>query len=185
MNLGLSASAARDIQFVNRIKNIINTQQLRPELRFDNNALDKLNWGLNYSTAFYNSRYSLQSTPDVTYLTHEMGSFVNWELPKKFHFATEFTYTINARRADGFNTNVPLWNAAVSKLFMKYDRGEIKFRVFDILNQNLGVTRTSNANYIEDTKTNILRRYFMLSFTYSLSKQGLGGGQGGVIRVIR
>ncbi|NJO25618.1 MAG: hypothetical protein HC867_07450, partial [Bacteroidia bacterium] len=52
---------------------------------------------------------------------------------------------------------------------MKYNRGEIKLRVYDLLNQNIGVIRTSNNNYIEDARYTILRRYFMLAFTYSLS----------------
>ena len=126
LNMGLSASAARDIQFVNGLKNNINTHQLRPELRLDNNAMEKLSWGLNYSTALSSSKYSLQPGLNVNYLTHEMGSFVNWQLPKKIHLATDFTYTIIAKRADGFNTNIPLWNASMSKLFLKYDRGELK-----------------------------------------------------------
>jgi hypothetical protein len=111
---------------------------------------------------------------------------VNWQLPKNFYFATDFTYLVNTQRAEGFNANVPLWNASFSKQFLKYNRAEMKLRVFDILNQNVGVNRTSNNNYIEDTRTNILRRYVMLSFTYSLSKSGLGSGNGGGgIRIIR
>jgi hypothetical protein len=186
LNLSLFASTAHDVQFVNRLKNNIRTHQLRPEFRFDHNGIEKLNWGINASTAFFASQYSLQPGLNVKYFTHELGTFVNWELPKGFYLATDFNYTINARRADGFNANVPLWNASFSKLFLKYNRGEVKLRVFDILNQNVGIARTSNANYIEDTRINNLKRYFMLSFTYSLSKQGLGGGgQGGMIRVVR
>lgn len=186
LNLSLFASTAHDVQFVNRLKNNIRTHQLRPEFRFEHNGINKLNWGINAATAFFASQYSLQPGLNVKYFTHELGSFVNWELPKGFYLATDFNYTINARRADGFNANVPLWNASISKLFLKYNRGEVKLRVFDILNQNVGITRTSNANYIEDARINNLKRYFMLSFTYSLSKQGLGGGgQGGVIRMVR
>ena len=96
-------------------------------------------------------------------------------------------YTVNSGRAEGFNRNVALWNASISKQFLKNNRAEIKLRVSDILNQNIGISRTSNNNFIEDTRTNILRRYFMLGFTYSLSKAGLGTGaqQGGMIRITR
>ena len=186
LSLGLFASTAHDVQFVNKLKNNIYTHQLRPEFRFDRNGIEKLNWGINASTAFFASKYSLQPGLNVRYFTHEIGAFVNWQLPKGFYLATDFNYTVNAKRADGFNANVPLWNASFSKLFLKYNRGEVKLRVFDLLNQNVGITRTSNANYIEDSRINNLQRYFMLSFTYSLSKQGLGGGgQGGMIRIVR
>jgi hypothetical protein len=106
---------------------------------------------------------------------------MDWELPKRFFFATDFSYTINTQRAAGFNAKIPIWNASFSKLFMKYNRGEIKITAFDLLNKNIDINRTSNLNYIEDSRVNTLQRFFMLSFTYSLTKSGLstGGGHGG------
>ncbi len=186
LNLGLNGGVSKDIQFINRNRNNINTYQLRPEIRLENNAIEKLNLGINYSSSMYHTRYSLQPSLNTKYFTHEIGSFVNWQLPKNFYFATDFAYLINTQRADGFNADVPLWNASMSKQFLKYNRAELKVRVFDLLNQNVGINRTSNNNYIEDTRTNILRRYVMLSFTYSLSKSGLSSGNGGGnIRIIR
>ena len=101
-----------------------------------------------------------------------------------YYFSTDFRYSINNQRADGFNARVPLWGAALSKLFLKFNRGELKLRVNDILNQNVGINRTSNQNYIEDSKVNSLRRYAILTFTYSLTKTGLGGGERGDVKII-
>ena len=186
LNLGLNMISSKDIQFVNRNKNNINSIQLRPEIRVDNNSAEKLNFGLSYSNAIYNTTYTLQPSLDTRYFTHEFGSFVNWQLPANFYFATDFNYTINTKRAEGYNTNVALWNASISKQFMKYNRGEFKLRVYDILNDNIAINRTSNNNYIEDSRTNILQRFLMLSFTYSLSKSGLGGEKGGqMIKILR
>ena len=42
---------------------------------------------------------------------------------------------------------------------------------------------TSN-NYIEDSRVLTLQRFFMLSFTYSLTKMGLNNAGGGGMRVI-
>jgi Outer membrane protein beta-barrel family/Carboxypeptidase regulatory-like domain len=186
LNLGLNGGMSKDIQFINRNRNNIHTYQLRPEFRIENNAIEKLNAGVNYSSSMYHTRYSLQPSLNTKYFTHEIGSYVNWQMPKNFYFTTDFSYLINTRRAEGFNANVPLWNASLSRQFMKYNRAEMKIRVFDILNQNVGISRTSNNNFIEDNRTNILRRYIMLSFTYSLSKSGLGTANGGGgIRIIR
>ena len=186
LSLGLSLSKARDIQFINGSRNNISGLQLRPEFRLENNMSDKLNVGISYSNTLYNTIYSLPSATDIRYFTHEIGSFANWQLPENFYVATDFIYTINTRRAEGFNANIPLWNASISKMFLKYNRGEFKFRVYDLLNQNVSINRTSNNNYIEDSKTTLLRRFFMLSFTYSLSKSGLSNGRdGGMIRVVK
>ena len=186
LNLGVNMIKSKDIQFVNRNRNNINSLQVRPEIRIENNSSDKVNLGISYSNVIFRTKYSLQPALNTKYFTHEIGTFVNWQLPKNFYFATDFTYTINTKRAEGFNVNVPLWNASVSKQFLKYNRGEFKLRVFDILNQNIGINRNSNNNFIEDSRTTILRRFLMLSFTYSLSKAGLGREQGGgMIRVVR
>jgi hypothetical protein len=119
------------------------------------------------------------------YLSQEYSTSFDWQLPKLFFLSTEFTYTINSQRTAGFNTKVPIWNASISKQFLRYNRGELKFSAADLLNKNIGVSRTTNQNYIEDSRVNILRRFFMLSFTYSLSKTGLNNaGGGGGMRVI-
>ena len=63
---------------------------------------------------------------------------------------------------------------------MKNNRGELKVMANDLLNMNLGINRTSNQNYIEDSRVNTLRRFFLLQFTYSLSKTGLNNAGGGM-----
>ncbi|HEY6505938.1 MAG TPA: outer membrane beta-barrel protein, partial [Chitinophagaceae bacterium] len=171
-------------QFLNKQENNITTLTLGPEVRLDMNATEKINIGLGANVNYNYSKYSLESSSDNRYFTQEYSSSFDWQLPKQFFLSTDFTYTINSQRADGFNAKIPIWNASISKQFLKYNRGEIKFSAYDLLNQNLGINRTSNQNYIEDSKVNTLQRFFMFSFTYSLSKTGLNNAGGGGMRVI-
>jgi hypothetical protein len=52
------------------------------------------------------------------------------------------------------------------------------------LNKNIGISRNNNNNYIEDSRVLTLRQFFLLSFTYSLSKTGLNNAGGGGMRII-
>ncbi|MGZ8549032.1 MAG: outer membrane beta-barrel protein, partial [Chitinophagaceae bacterium] len=132
-----------------------------------------------------NTKYSLRPAFNTKYFSQLYEVEFNWQLPKGFYFSTEFGYTINNQRATGFNTQVPLWNAFLSRQFLRFNRGELKLRVNDILNRNIGINRSSNQNYIEDSRVNTLRRFALLTITYSLTKTGLSSGKGGDIKIIR
>jgi len=43
---------------------------------------------------------------------------------------------------------------------------------FDLLKQNQSIVRTVSENYIEDSRSNVLQQYFLLTFTYSLKNFG-------------
>jgi hypothetical protein len=85
---------------------------------------------------------------------------------------SDFDYFVNTGRSDGFNQNVPMWNANIGKQLFKKKNGLIKLAVTDILKQNQSITRTTTQNYIQDTRTNVLQRYFMLTFLYNFNKFG-------------
>lgn len=175
-------------QFINKVENNIKTFSIGPDLRLDMNPTEKLNIAVGAGFNYNKTKYSLQSALNTNYLSQEYSGSIDWEMPKGFFFSTDFTYIINSQRASGFNTKVPLWNASLSKHVLKFNRGEIKFSARDLLNQNIGISRNTNNNYIEDSRVLTLRRFFMLSFTYSLSKTGLNnadGGHGGMRMIMK
>jgi hypothetical protein len=171
-------------QFLNGLPNDIRTITVGPEFRLDMVPNDKLSLSFGVGVNYNKSKYSLESAMNTDYLSQEYSSSVDWQLPKAFYLSTDFTYSINTQRAAGYNAKIPIWNASISKQFLKYRRGELKFSVADLLNKNIGISRTTNQNYIEDSRVNTLRRFCLLSFTYSLSKTGLNNGAPGGMRII-
>ena len=185
LQVGTGLMYNRGKQFINSEANNIKTLSFRPSIGLDIVPNDKLNFSVGANYGINSTKYSLASSPDNNYLWQEYSTSIDWQLPESFFFNTEFTYAINSQRADGFNTNVPLWNASISKQFLKYNRGELKLAVTDILNRNTSISRSTNQNYIEDREVNTLRRFFLIGFTYSLSKSGLNSANGpGTMRMI-
>jgi hypothetical protein len=68
--------------------------------------------------------------------------------------------------------NFTLWNLSVGKKFLKDRKGDLRLAVFDLLGQNQSVQRNVTDVYIENTTTQVLQRYFMLTFTYNLRTFG-------------
>ncbi|PSL25816.1 outer membrane beta-barrel protein [Chitinophaga ginsengisoli] len=165
-NMGYSKTE----QFINTVSNTIRTFTLGPAMRMDLSPTDKLDISFNAGFNYYNTVYSLQSALNTNYFSQQYEGEVYWQLPANFQLSTNFTYTLNSHRAAGFNTNIPLWNASFSRQFPRFNRGELKLSVNDLLNRNIGVNRSSNQNYIEDSRTKTLQRFFLLSFTYNLTK---------------
>ena len=185
VNFGSNIGYYRNKQIVNTVLNTSNTLSMGPNLRWDMGIGEKASLTLGAGINYNKTDYSLASARDVEYISQNYSAQLDWELPAGIFFSTDFDYTINNQLAQGFNARVPFWNASLSKNILKFNRGQIRLKAFDILDQNLGISRTSNMNYVEDIRQRNLRRFFLLSFTYSLNKNAAaGGGGGGDVKVI-
>lgn len=133
-------------------------------------------------------KYSYNSTDYKNYQIDNANNFVHtfkiettnyW--PKHFVFGNDFGYTYNSNIADGFQKDFYLWNTSLGYNFYK-DRLLAKIKVYDILNQNVGVRRTITPTAITDTENIVLQQYMMFSLTYKLDKfGGKKDEEGGII----
>lgn len=72
--------------------------------------------------------------------------------------------------------NTVVWNATLSRKILKRDAAEIRLSVFDILNQNLGFSRSVTNTVISEEAYTTIRRYGMLSFIWNFSSTPGAGG---------
>jgi hypothetical protein len=115
----------------------------------------------------------------------------NWYLPGKFSIASDLDYIHRSGLPAGYNSSPLVWNAGLAKKVFKNQKGTIRIQVFDILKQNTGFSRSTSQNYIDDLSYKVLNRYWLLSFTYAISRfagksvqGGMGGGKAD-IKIIR
>lgn len=127
-----------------------------------------LQFSLRGSLSFSNINYSLQSSQDQKIENHDLSATIRLLFLRKTFFESNFSYNLYRNDRFGFDETIPLWNASVRRIFGSKNRIEARFAAFDIFNKRLGITQTGAQNYVLQTTSNTLARYYMLSVSYNI-----------------
>ena len=164
----LNNNYSKGITFINDVQNTVNTNtpSLRLELEnIDNEVVSLMVFGrLRYSQ----NTYSDNLDQNTSYLTKEFGSTLIVNFGKGFILDSDLRYYIYSQEQFAEDNKYTLLNASLSKNLFN-DRLTAKVNVFDILDQNRGISRNISDTSVSEVISNSLQRYGMLSLTYKLS----------------
>jgi len=176
LNLMANVSRSQTQTLVNNISNFTRNTNLGGTISWTTNIKEGFDMNFSSNSNLTMARYTLQPQQNGDFFSQTVSTEATIYSKSGWVLSTDFDYIYNAGRSEGFNTSIPLWNASLSKQMLKNKAGELKFYVFDLLNQNISISRNVTSNYIQDLQTRVLKRYFMISFTYNLRKFGAQQG---------
>ena len=139
-------------------------------LVFSSNISEKFDFTLSSNSSYSNINNTLQTSSNTTYLSQISKLKITVNPWKGLILQSEYSNTYYSGLTSAFNQSISLWNAAIGYKFLKNKQAELRLTVYDILNQNNSVSRTNTDSYIQDSQTNVLNRYYMLTFTYNFKK---------------
>lgn len=139
-------------------------------LVLSSNISEKFDFTISSNSSYSNINNTLQTSSNTTYFSQLSKAKVTLNPWKGIVFQADYTNTYFSGLTSAYNQSISLLNAAIGYKFLKNKQAELRLTVYDILNQNNSVSRTNTDSYIQDSQTNVLNRYYMLTFTYNFKK---------------
>src|SRR5690606_12243908 len=81
----------------------------------------------------------------------------------------------NSGYVQSVDANPFIINTYIEKQFLQGNRGSVRLQVYDLLNEQVNISRNVTENSIIDSRSNRLARYFMLTLSYRFQKFAGGG----------
>ena len=168
INLNLGFNYNRSPGLVNNQTNISNTFSTNTGFVLGSNISEKLDFTITYSANYNIVENSIQPVFNENYFFQNTQIKLNWIFQKGLVFRSDVTHQLYSGLNEEFNQDFFLWNLSVGKKILENQRGEVRLDIFDLLNQNNSISRTTSETYVEDVINQAIRQYFMLSFTYNI-----------------
>ena len=130
---------------------------------------------MSFNPGYNTNQTSLANSKNNNGWVYNSNAGFNVYLPGKFQISSNANHEFREKTAsfdDEFERLI--WNASVSKKFMKQDNLILTFSGNDLLNQNNGFSRRLNDNIITQRSYVTIKRYFLLSLVWEFNKMGGG-----------
>ncbi|HEY5822736.1 MAG TPA: outer membrane beta-barrel protein [Cyclobacteriaceae bacterium] len=178
-SIGPTSTYTSSINVLNLQENTSKQYTLGGNVRYDYTLGEILFIGVSANISQQQTEYSFDTQQDQQFLNETYTAEGNLNFLKNYSLNSAFNFYSYTSQTTGFNQTIPLWNISVSRFLFKAKSGELKLAVINLLDKSLSVSQSASVNYLQQTTTNNLGRYIMLSFTYALNKQLNPMGDGG------
>jgi hypothetical protein len=172
INFNANVNESRYVSIVNNENNVTNSGDYTFGVNFNKEKQKKYSLNLNLSATYTTSTSSIQSGIVTKYWQYDIDPNGDVYLPKKFQIHSDCDFNLRPASTAFPSTNVILWNAWIGKKFLKNDVLLVKIIANDLLDNNIGFSRSVNSNFITQNTYSTIRRYFLLGVTWNFNKAG-------------
>ena len=171
-----NSSLSRTLVLLNNVRSDAEIVNLKPSAEIRFNLNDKLEFNQAFAFSRSTSAYESPAFTGWRFNTHDLKTDLIFR-PGKFVLESTMDYRYNGNQIPGLLKSYYKWNAGITYLFLSGSRGQLKFAVNDILDQNVIAQRMVSENSVSDMQGSTIRRYATLTFTYNIRNFGekIGG----------
>ncbi len=169
LNLSLNGGLAHIPGMVNGVINYQDNKTGGIGINVNSNISEYIDFTCSSNTSLVANNNSLNTAIKTNYINENARASINLQSKSGFVFNTTLSYNTNSGLTASYNQNYLLCNLSLGKKVFKKHAGDIRLTVFDLFNQNNNIQHTITDMYIQDTRSNILQRYFLLMFSYKIN----------------
>ena len=175
-NVNIDAGYSENNNFINGMKNTNYNSNAGLSTGLYYEIEEKLDVGAYANWDFNRTRTSLRTDEITQYWVQTYSVYGSYKFMKKYKLGSDCDFNFRQQtEAFSQNYNTIIWNASLSRTFLKSDNLLLKVSCTDLLNQNIGFRRDATSNYVNENTYTVLKRYFMFSVTWNFTQGGAGG----------
>ncbi|SDD39863.1 CarboxypepD_reg-like domain-containing protein [Algoriphagus faecimaris] len=174
LNINAGAGYTKRPTLVNNEYGFNNSRRLSTGISLSSNISDQIDFNLWTRMSFNNVENTLNPNLNNNFFNQRARLNFNWIIWEGFVFRTDINHQVNKGLSEGFDQSFTLVNMSLGKKIFNNQRGEISLNVYDLFRQNNNIRRNITDTFIEDTQSNVLQRYFMLTFSYNIRRFAKG-----------
>ena len=168
VNLSTRVSYTKTPGYWDNIKQFNDQWNWSGSMTIGSNISENVDFVLDINSKYTNSKNQMFQDMNVSFWSLSYGGQLNWQFIKPLKLVVE------CGRTNYFGSGTSRFNAVISNValaykFMRGRKGELRFQIHDLFNQDNSFYQTTTELYRREVSTNILGRYAMLSFTYNLN----------------
>jgi hypothetical protein len=176
LNLGFEVgpNVSQYVSYVNGQRNETKTNATEFSINSGYWSDKMINFWINFAARYNKSVSSIRPDVATNYWSYTSWSNLQFKFKKQklyLDFNGQFSF-YQKTTAFANQQNAYIVNGGIRKTISKDDKWEAKFFVNDIFNQNLGINRNISSNFISETTSQNVKRYFMFSLIYNFNKNG-------------
>lgn len=171
IGFSLSTNGGRSFNFIDSVQNKNDYNVLSLGVTAFYRKGEKYSFTMRPQAAWNSSKSSLRPNDNNNFWSYGGEIDGHVKLPYKFSLRSDVRFDFR-QKTEVFpdNNNFTIWNAELSRSFLKNDVLKLAFIARDLFNQNIGFSRNINSNFVNEERYDRLSRYFMLQATFTFNK---------------
>lgn len=168
VNLNLQASYTRTPGIVNNLSNYSNDYNCGLGAVVSSNISTDIDFLISSTTSYNLVKNSRSKANNEEYFSQLSRLRLYWLLFDEFVLQGDLTHKYDGGLSDSFDPNTFSLNMSFGMKFFSDNRAELRLSIYDLLNQNSNISRQTTDYYLQEYSTNVIGRYFLLTFMYNL-----------------